>query len=251
MELAILRGGGGMRLTNDGEENFGLLDVVFTPGDMPHCWKFDAEKCPPNGLVDDWSCQFPASLLTGLAQLYPEFAPMAQFFTSLRHAIQITGESARHVAERFNALWKESDIRQVLILLDIFTVIYERKEFRTIGMPLSADIKKSRTGARLHIIDKIISENYGQKITLNDMALAVGMSPTSFCNAFKAMTATTFNKYLTDYRMRVASRLLRDTDLNISEIGYQVGYPDVAHFSRAFSARFNISPSRFRNQVSI
>ena len=40
--------------------------------------------------------------------------------------------------------------------------------------------------------------------------------------------------YVAGWRMNVASRMLRDTDASLVEIGLRVGYQDVAAFSRAF-----------------
>lgn len=247
MELTVIKGGGGTRIVNDIKEKFGSLDVIFSPCDTPHCWIFDPAECQPGGMVDDGCCQFNPSLLSGLSQLYPEFTPMTDFFSSLRQAIQLTGDTALYIAGRFDTILDLSGMRQVLALLDIFTMIYEKREYRTIGMPLPPDVNASRPRVRLHLIDRIIAENYNRRITLSEISAAVGMSPTSFCNSFKAMTGTTFNRYLTDYRMRIASQLLTDTTLNISQIGYQVGYSDVAHFTRSFTARFRMPPSAFRH----
>lgn len=248
MELAVVAGGGGTHFINEEVEPFDGLDVVFTPGDIPHCWKFDKDLCPPDGMVDDCCCQFNPSLLTGLARLYPEFGPMVDFFTSLRQSIQITGDTARRIKEMIDSMGLLSEMREVMLILEIFALIFETQEFRTIGMPMPVPSKDNRATGRLHLIDRIISENYDRKITLGEVASALGMSPTAFCNAFKAMAGTTFYRYLTDYRMRIASRLLRDTRLNVSEIGYRTGYPDVAHFTRAFTAHFHLTPTSFRNQ---
>lgn len=248
MELAVLRNGGGMRTVNGTTESFGSLDIAFIPSDMPHCWTFDPLECPSDGIIDDSCCQFAPSLLTELPLLYREFRGMAEFFKSLRQAIQITGDTARFIADAFPRLRTMPEPRQVLTILDIFLKIYESREFRVIGMPLTGNAREIRTNSRLHLINRIISEEYAGKITLGGVAAAVGMSPTAFCNAFKAMTGTTFNRYLTDYRMRIAARLLHETDLNIGEISYRVGYADGAHFTRAFTEFYKTTPTAFRSK---
>lgn len=249
MELALLRGGGGVRIINGEEEPFGDIDIVFTPGNIPHCWKFDADKCPTDGMIHDMCCQFHPSLLSGLMHLYPEFAPVTNFFTSLRQAICITGLTARYVCDKFDRIMTLPEHRQVLEIIDILSIVYERKEFRTIGMPVTAEVVSSQSKLPLHFIDNLIADNYHRKLTLKEVAHAAGMSPTSFCNVFKRTTSTTFKKYLTDYRMRIALRLLHDTSLNISEIAYRTGYTDAAHFTRAFLANTGKTPSDCRRAM--
>jgi AraC family transcriptional regulator len=43
-----------------------------------------------------------------------------------------------------------------------------------------------------------------------------------------------------------AARLLRDSDLSITETGYVCGFADSAHFSLSFKKRHGASPSAYR-----
>jgi AraC-like DNA-binding protein len=47
-------------------------------------------------------------------------------------------------------------------------------------------------------------------------------------------------------RLDGAAEMLENPELSISEIGYLVGFYDPSHFYRAFSARFNTTPQKFR-----
>lgn len=62
----------------------------------------------------------------------------------------------------------------------------------------------------------------------------------------------TFNqsplKWLKNYRLSQARRLLVETDDTISKIAGQVGYNDPLHFSRDFHRAVGVSPSEFRRQ---
>ena len=54
---------------------------------------------------------------------------------------------------------------------------------------------------------------------------------------------------LLDLRMQRAEYLLKNTSLNISEIGYECGYNEPKYFSKQFKKRFGCNPSRFRSQT--
>ena len=52
--------------------------------------------------------------------------------------------------------------------------------------------------------------------------------------------------YIHHLRMEQAFRFLLDTEKNISEIAYDVGYANLSAFSAAFKKDFGISPSSVR-----
>lgn len=51
-----------------------------------------------------------------------------------------------------------------------------------------------------------------------------------------------------EMRLSIASRLLLERNLTVTEIGYNLGFSDTAHFCRKFSARFDLSPNAFRRR---
>lgn len=53
-------------------------------------------------------------------------------------------------------------------------------------------------------------------------------------------------EYLTEYRIKQACRLLRETDLSVSAIAYSVGFENNLYFSKAFRKQKGESPSEYR-----
>ncbi len=91
-----------------------------------------------------------------------------------------------------------------------------------------------------------IQENYAANISLNDIAERFYINPFYFSQLFKKKTGTTYQKYLTDLRMKRAEVLLRETDLKVYEICEQVGYTDPNYFSKLFERTTGQKPSAFR-----
>ena len=92
-----------------------------------------------------------------------------------------------------------------------------------------------------------MQENYAKYISLNDIAERFYVNPFYFSQLFKKKTGTTYQKYLTELRMKRAEVLLRDTDLKVYEICEQVGYTDTNYFSKLFERSTGRKPSAFRN----
>ncbi|MEN1786289.1 MAG: helix-turn-helix transcriptional regulator, partial [Bacteroidota bacterium] len=61
-------------------------------------------------------------------------------------------------------------------------------------------------------------------------------------------TGQTFVNYLNSVRISNASRLLLETDQNISEIAYATGFNNLANFNRIFNKSKQLTPSQYRNQ---
>ncbi|MDA2890617.1 helix-turn-helix transcriptional regulator [Mycolicibacterium sp. BiH015] len=55
-------------------------------------------------------------------------------------------------------------------------------------------------------------------------------------------------EYVTNWRMTVATKLLRTTTLSVEAVALQVGYDSSTAFSSAFRRHFAISPGRYRSQ---
>lgn len=77
--------------------------------------------------------------------------------------------------------------------------------------------------------------------TLARMAAVAGMSRSAFAEAFKAVTGTTPAAYLTDWRLTVASTLLRAGQPQ-KLVAAELGFSTASSLSRAFKQRFEASP---------
>ena len=93
-----------------------------------------------------------------------------------------------------------------------------------------------------------IRKNYDQNITLNDISKQFYINPYYFSQLFKKKTGVTYQKYLTDYRVDRAKKLLAETELRIYEVCRLVGYSDVNHFNQVFERAEGMKPSEYRQQ---
>ena len=92
-----------------------------------------------------------------------------------------------------------------------------------------------------------IQENYASNISLNEISEKFYVNPYYFSQLFKKKTGTTYQKYLTELRMKRAEVLLRETSLKVYEICEQVGYTDTNYFSKLFERSTGKKPSAFRS----
>ena len=82
--------------------------------------------------------------------------------------------------------------------------------------------------------------------TVAELARAVAVSRTVLVDGFVRLLGRPPIRYLTEWRLNVASGLLRSTDAGVAEVALQVGYTSEEAFSRAFKRAFGLAPAHWR-----
>ncbi len=86
-------------------------------------------------------------------------------------------------------------------------------------------------------------------ISLGEMAERFGMSASYLSRFFRKYSGKNFLEYVTEKRIDRACWLLKNTDLKVKTIVEQVGYLDVASFTKKFRTICGVSPAKYREQV--
>ena len=95
---------------------------------------------------------------------------------------------------------------------------------------------------------KLIRERYSEDLSLSDAADSVGLAPAYLSYLFKRETGKNFVKYLTDWRLEQARRMLDDSSLKIAQIAKLCGYENPSYFNRIFKTAFAITPKQYREK---
>ena len=82
--------------------------------------------------------------------------------------------------------------------------------------------------------------------TVEELAKRIALSPSRFAARFRASTGESVMRYVGRWRANVACRLLRDTNLPLSQIAGRVGYESFPAFSRAFKSQLGSPPAAWR-----
>ncbi len=82
--------------------------------------------------------------------------------------------------------------------------------------------------------------------SVKELANIISLSPSRFATRFTEIMGVTPMVYITRWRMYLASKLLNDTQLGLDQISIQVGYDNVAAFSRVFKRTIGSSPGVWR-----
>lgn len=91
----------------------------------------------------------------------------------------------------------------------------------------------------------LIGERYHEDLSLEAIAQAAGLPRHLLIRAFRKETGATPHAYLVN-RRAIAARALLRTGLPPSEVALAVGFFDQSHLTRAFKARFGVTPGAYR-----
>jgi len=93
---------------------------------------------------------------------------------------------------------------------------------------------------------RFIRKNFMHDITMPELADISCLSISALERRFKKFLLKTPKQYITDVRLENARKLLLETQMHVSAIAHESGFPDPSYFSRTFKKQFGVLPTQFR-----
>jgi len=96
-----------------------------------------------------------------------------------------------------------------------------------------------------------IHRNRARNFTVNDVAEAVGISRRNLEVKFRKAVGKTILSEIQRIRLEHAKRMLRETDLPISQVAEASGYNSGSYLTQVFRREIGVTPAKYRTQVRI
>ena len=93
-----------------------------------------------------------------------------------------------------------------------------------------------------------VRSHFVERISLDEVARVVHLSPSYFSRLFKAETGRTFSEYLQALRIEQAKSFLRRKDCSMTDIAEQTGFFDQSHFIKSFKQATGVTPGLYRRR---
>jgi AraC-like DNA-binding protein len=97
--------------------------------------------------------------------------------------------------------------------------------------------------------ERYVAKNYARKISLEEVAAHVYVSPSYLSRLFKARTGNTFRRIVNMSRIAEAVRLLEHTEQSLSEVALAIGFEDHSYFTKVFKRHVGMNPSDYRSNL--
>ncbi|MEZ4803667.1 MAG: response regulator [Gelidibacter sp.] len=93
------------------------------------------------------------------------------------------------------------------------------------------------------VLEKELSNS---EYTIDDFAKTVGMSRMQLHRKLKSLFGVSATEFIRNERIKAAAILIEKGGINISEIGYAVGFTDMSYFAKCFKDIYGVTPSNYR-----
>lgn len=161
-----------------------------------------------------------------------------------KYLLELKATDMKNAGNTF--LWQE--------LFQLRTLRQTKEWIRDILLEMADSVKTLQNNTSNNLVElmkKYIRERYFENVTTQKLAEEFFITPNYVCLLFKKETGQTFNDYLTRVRMDKAKEYLKDPTLKMYEIAEKVGFQDVSYFSKLFKSHVGLSPSEFRDKITI
>jgi YesN/AraC family two-component response regulator len=102
------------------------------------------------------------------------------------------------------------------------------------------------TGGKIARVKSFVERNYHKKVSLEEAAALVCLSPKYLSRLFRERTGQGFNEYRLNQKIERSKELLRHTEATVNQIAWQLGYRNAESFIRIFKRLTGRTPSDFR-----
>lgn len=238
---------GATRTIGDSHETIGNLDLVLITGSkLVHVW--EQGTCPERD-IHEITIHIDPGTFHGPLMDKRAFLSIRRLIERAQRGLAFPEAAIQILREDIINLASSNDSFASVIRL--FNLLYRLslvENARELSSSSFVDVREENEDDRVRQVKEYITTNYMQDICLKELADLICMSEDSFSRFFKNKTGRTPNRYLIDYRLGIAARLLLTTKLSVAEIGYSCGFNTLSHFNRLFRESKGCTPSEFRER---
>ena len=134
----------------------------------------------------------------------------------------------------------------------VVSVLYNREKLRYYFTNKINEIEDDKLNTAeqdfLNRFNKAIEQNLqNQNFSVEELSSLFNISRVQLYRKVKALLGLSVNEYINAQRLVRGRDLLDDTNLNISEVAYSVGYSSPGYFSTSFKNKYGVTPKKFRD----
>lgn len=244
IEIVHIEGGSGKRHIGNHLSYFNDGDLIMIGANLPHYGFTDRLSGNKSETIVQMKEDFMGSDYLDI----PEFNDIKQLFERAKMGISFHGETKASVGRKLDEMVNMDPFHRLLSLLSILEDLATSTEYNILnveGMVLEIN---RQDNIRMDKIYHYVRDHFQEPITLEEISHEVSMTVPSFCRYFKKITGKTFTRFVNEYRLVHASKLLAEKSTSITDICFESGFNNFSHFNKLFKEFTGKSPSDFRKK---
>ena len=170
-------------------------------------------------------------------------------FERSKKGISFGVKSKQRLGSKIEKLSEKQGFTKILILLEILDELAKSEDYNILNADGFAFEAAPQDSAKVDIIFKHVNQNFREHISLDEIADKVSMTVPAFCRYFKKVTGKTFTKFVNEYRIVHATKLLSESQISITDVCYECGFNNFSHFNKVFKEFTGKSASKYRSEL--
>lgn len=245
LELVYVKGGSGKRHIGSHLSYFHDGELILIGSNLPH-----------QGFTNRLSGNETETVVQMLPDFLgphffdvPEMSGIKQLLERSKKGLSFYGTTKIEVGEKIESLIEYDSFGRIIRLLDILRELAVSAESNILNAEgFSIEVEK-QDNDRINIVLNHIRKHFQEPIALEEMSDLISMTVPSFCRYFKKVTGKTFTRFVNDYRLVHAAKLLSEEQLSITEVCFESGFSNYSHFTKQFKDFSGKTPSNYRSEV--
>ncbi len=245
IELVYVNGGSGKRQIGSHISYYTDGDLILIGSYLPHCG-FTNEQ---TGNKKETVIHLKSDFLGSAFFERPEMKNISNLFIKAKGGLAFSGETKKLVGHQISAMEGLSNFEKLLALIRVLNDLEQSGDFKILnaeGFSLETQVHDN---GRINNVFNYVKDHFQEAITLEEVADLVSMTVPSFCRYFKKTTNKTFTKFVNEYRLVHASKLLAEQRLSISEVCFDSGFNNFSYFNKSFKTFTGKSASQYRQEL--
>lgn len=245
VELVYVNGGCGKRQIGSHISYYRNGDLILIGSLLPHCSFTDSLT----GHECESVVQFRQDLLGDYFFEAPELRGIRNLLERAKKGIVFHGNTKRRIGAMIEELRHKEAFPRLMGLLEVLKELEKADNYTILnagGFVLETSFQDND---RINIIFNFVKKEFTRSISLDEISQKVSMTNPAFCRYFKKITGKTFTRFVNEYRLAHAAKLLHEKQISITDVCFESGFNNFSHFNKQFKAFTGKSPSVYRNEL--
>lgn len=239
-EIVFIRNGKGKIIVEDKQMNYDDGVLIFLGPCLPH-FSFSNKTYEDNYEI---VIHFDEKFVQQRIKPFPEFSTLIPFIYTSKQVLIFSTEVKNKQQSLFENIIHLNPMEQLVTIFNLLCQLSTSTKHQSLIAQSIGD--RYAQNKQVKEIFDFINKNYSNSVSTKDIAQHVGLTTNSFCKVFKKISNKSFIKYLNEYRIHRAAKLIEETDDNISEIAYTCGFENLSYFSKVFFQMKHYTPLEYR-----
>lgn len=245
IEMVFVNGGAGKRQIGSHLSYYTDGDLILIGSNLPHCGFTDDNTGNKNETVIQMKPTFlGADFLT-----LPETKYISDLFEKAKGGIAFGPEAKKMAGKRIEMMDKLPPFERLLSLLSVLKDLESSPDYKILNASGFSMEMQVQDNDRINMIFNYVKDHFQEEINLDAIAEMASMTTPSFCRYFKKITKKTFTKFVNEYRVVHAAKLLAEKQISIANISYESGFNNFSHFNKLFKEFTGKSASAYRKEL--